>query len=99
MSRLAISTALFDGQDMAVALEEIAAAGVQRVEPAFIAGYSAFAETSFSEGAARKLADLAVQSSLSIAAVSAHMDLGSHPMPHPCSSGASALLQPATAVY
>jgi sugar phosphate isomerase/epimerase len=76
MSRLAISTALFDGQDMAVALEEIAAAGVQRVEPAFIGGYSAFAETSFSEGAARKLADLAVQSSLSIAAVSAHMDLG-----------------------
>jgi sugar phosphate isomerase/epimerase len=77
MSRnLAVSTALFDGYDMALAFDEIAAAGCQRVEPAFIAGYTDFTEATFSETTARQLAKQAKLAGVTIAAVSAHMDLG-----------------------
>ena len=77
MSKLAISTALFDGYDMAVAFDEIAAAGFERVEPAYITGYTDFTEATFSEQTARKLVAQAEQARLEIAAISAHMDLGS----------------------
>ena len=76
MPNLAVSTALFDGYPMPIAFEEIAAAGCHRVEPAFITGYTDFTEASFSEQTARELARQAALAGLSIAAVSAHMDLG-----------------------
>ena len=76
MSGLAISTVLFDGYEMAVAFEEIGAAGLNLVEPAFIEGYTDFTEASFAESAAKALASRAAAAGLAMGAVSAHMDLG-----------------------
>lgn len=76
MDNLAVSTALFEGHDMAVAFDEIARAGLHKAEPAFIAGYSEFNEDTLSESNAKQLTRLAAGSGLTIAAVSAHMDIG-----------------------
>lgn len=76
MHNLAVSTALFDGYNMAVAFEEIARAGLRKVEPAFISGYSDFTEATLSEDHAAQLTRQAREAGLTIAAVSAHMDLG-----------------------
>ncbi|WP_108398891.1 sugar phosphate isomerase/epimerase family protein [Devosia submarina] len=76
MDNLAVSTALFDGHDMAVAFEEIAQVGLRKAEPAFIGGYSNFTEATLSEDNGTQLARQAREAGLTIAAVSAHMDLG-----------------------
>lgn len=76
MSRLAVSTVLFDGYEMGQAFDEIAASGLGFVEPAFIPGYTDFTEADFSEAAGQGLAARAARSGLNIGAVSAHMDLG-----------------------
>lgn len=76
-SRLvAVSTALFDGYSMEMAVEEIAAGGAAVVEPAYIKGYVDFDEMAFGEGAASRLSRLVTDAGLGIVAVSAHMDLG-----------------------
>lgn len=77
MFNLAISTALFDGYETTIAFDEIAAAGFTRVEPAYIAGYTSFTEATFSDHTASKLVADAEQAGLGIAAISAHMNLGS----------------------
>ncbi len=66
---LAVSTALFDGYPMELALAEIAGAGVAFAEPAFIAGYVDFDETSFSPAAAKHLAAAMAAAGLSAIAV------------------------------
>ena len=71
----AVSTAAFDGHPMEVALDEIAALGVTRVEPAFIKGYVAFTEADFELGPAARLARSLAERGLSVQGVSAHMDL------------------------
>ncbi len=71
----AISTAAFDGYPMEVALDVIAAVGVRFVEPAYIKGYTAFDEDSFSAGSAARLARMLAERSLVVRSVSAHMDL------------------------
>lgn len=79
----AVSTAAFDGHPMEVALDEIAALGAARVEPAFIKGYVAFAEADFEERPAARLARSVAERDLSVQGVSAHMDLsaeGAEPM-------------------
>ncbi len=73
---LSISTALFDGHPLEVAVEEIAAAGVREVEFAFIQGYIDFDEGSLTPEYGHALADMAAASGLRSTAVSAHMDLG-----------------------
>jgi sugar phosphate isomerase/epimerase len=78
MRPLSVSTALFDGYDMAAAIGEIARAGAQAVEPAFIRGYVDFDESAFTAQKARTLCRTIEESGLRAQAVSAHMDL-SHP--------------------
>ncbi len=73
--RPAVSTAAFDGHPMEVALDELAALGVEAVEPAFIKGYVDFDESAFSEASADRLSRLLAERRLSVQAVSAHMDL------------------------
>ena len=73
--RPAVSTAAFDGHPMEVALDELAALGVEAVEPAFIKGYVDFDESAFSEVSADRLSRLLAERRLSVQAVSAHMDL------------------------
>ncbi|WP_279480168.1 sugar phosphate isomerase/epimerase [Aureimonas sp. SK2] len=75
MRPASVSTALFDGYPMALAIEEIARAGAENVEPAFIQGYVAFDESAFEDRAARDLAASIANAGLGVQAVSAHMDL------------------------
>lgn len=75
MRPLSISTALFDGHEMARAIEEIARSGVSAVEPAFIRGYVNFDESAFSPKGARALLRMVEANGLKTQAVSAHMDL------------------------
>lgn len=63
---------------MALAIEEIAAAGATHVEPAFIRGYVDFDEDMFDEAQASKLHRAAGHAALGINAVSAHLDLSGH---------------------
>ena len=75
MSRLiSISTAAFDGYDLPVALDEIAAAGGTHAEIAYIKGYVAFDEDAFSPGNAAAVADALRMAGLSSVAVSAHVN-------------------------
>ncbi|TNC65048.1 sugar phosphate isomerase/epimerase [Rubellimicrobium roseum] len=60
---------------MEVALDELAELGVAAVEPAYIRGYTAFDEDSFSESAAERLGRALRDRGLGVRAVSAHMDL------------------------
>ncbi|WP_245293145.1 sugar phosphate isomerase/epimerase family protein [Mongoliimonas terrestris] len=71
-----VSTALFDGHPMALAIDEIARAGATHVEPAFIHGYVDFDETAFADPAADTLARRVCDAGLAVAGVSAHIDLG-----------------------
>lgn len=78
---LSASTVLFDGYPLDLAFNEIAAAGLKFVEPAFIAGYVDFDESAFTERAAAAL-DRAIRAAgLSCVAVSAHHDLGAADAP------------------
>jgi sugar phosphate isomerase/epimerase len=75
-SGLSLSTVVFDGYGLAVAVAEAAALGFSRIEPAYIAGYLDFDETAFSDSAAADLRNLMRAAGLAPQAVSAHMDLG-----------------------
>ena len=72
---VSVSTALFDGYPMEMAIEEVAAAGARSVEPAFIKGYVDFDESAFSAANAVRLSRRIAASGLLATAVSAHMDL------------------------
>ncbi|MDG4878795.1 sugar phosphate isomerase/epimerase [Mesorhizobium sp. WSM4935] len=72
---VSVSTALFDGYSMELAIEEIAQAGAMHVEPAFIRGYVDFDEGMFASANASKLRVTAETAGLGIKAVSAHLDL------------------------
>lgn len=74
--RLSVSTALFDGYPIELALDEIAAARVGAVEPAYITGYIDFDETAFSDAAAAGLDRKIRAAGLSSFALSAHVNLG-----------------------
>ena len=75
MRPLSISTALFDGYSLDLAIDEIAACGATAVEPAFIKGYVEFDESAFAGSEARRLNSLAADAGLSVLALSAHLDL------------------------
>ncbi|PZO78493.1 MAG: xylose isomerase [Mesorhizobium amorphae] len=75
MRRVSVSTALFDGYPLELAIEAIARAGAAYVEPAFIRGYVDFDETAFLPPSADKLDRLIRQAGLRPLAVSAHFDL------------------------
>jgi sugar phosphate isomerase/epimerase len=73
---LSISAVAYDGHDLPVALRHIRESGVDRVELAFIKGYSGtFDESIFDEANARRIRDLLVEAGLSSLALSAQMDL------------------------
>jgi len=72
---VSVSTALFDGYSMELAVEEIARAGAMHVEPAFIRGYVDFDEDIFTSENASKLRATTETAGLGIKAVSAHLDL------------------------
>ncbi|WP_244571086.1 sugar phosphate isomerase/epimerase family protein [Mesorhizobium carmichaelinearum] len=72
---ISVSTALFDGYSMELAIKEIAAAGGGYVEPAFIRGYVDFDESMFADSEASKLRQTADNAGLGINAVSGHLDL------------------------
>lgn len=77
MSRIvSVSTALFDGYPMEQAIDEIAAAGVRSIEPAYIKGYVDFDEGAFSPAIGEKLAARIGPAGMIVTAISAHMDLG-----------------------
>lgn len=76
LDRLSVSTALYDGYPIEQALEEIAAAGLGAVEPAYISGYVDFDETAFTAAAAAHLDRRIRAAGLSTFAVSAHVNLG-----------------------
>jgi sugar phosphate isomerase/epimerase len=71
----AVSTAVFDGYPLEVALDEIAALGLRSVEPAYIRGYTEFDEGSFSQGSARRLHRALFDRGLLVQGVSAHISL------------------------
>ena len=75
MRHLSVSTAIFDGYPMALAMDEIAACGAKAVEPSFIKGYIRFDESAFVDSEARGLKSLAADAGLSVLALSAHLDL------------------------
>jgi len=72
---VSVSTALFDGYSMELAIGEIAQAGAMHVEPAFIRGYVDFDEAMFTSTNASRLQATAEAAGLGIKAVSAHLDL------------------------
>ena len=72
---VSISTALFDGYPMELAIDEIARSGAGYIEPAYIRGYVDFTEDDFAEHPARRLRGLVEAAGLNIHAISAHMDL------------------------
>jgi len=71
-----ISTAAYDGYDLAVAFKEISAAGMDLVEIAFIEGYTdPFNEDDFNDKNAEKILSLLGRYGLSCLSFSSHMDL------------------------
>ncbi len=71
-----ISTAAYDGYDLATAFREIAWAGVDLVEVAFIEGYTdSFTEDYFNDDNAAKIATLLVEHNLKCLSFSSHVDL------------------------
>lgn len=73
---LIISTAAYDGYDLGVAFREIANAGVNLVEVAFIEGYTdPFSEDYFSQENAAKTSALLAEYGLECRSLSSHMDL------------------------
>jgi sugar phosphate isomerase/epimerase len=75
---LTLSTVVFEGHALDDAFDEIAAQGIDHVEPAFIRGYMDFTENDLDDQAAQRMRGQLTASGLSAAAISAHMDLG-HP--------------------
>jgi sugar phosphate isomerase/epimerase len=73
---LSVSTAAYDGHPTAVALADLAALGVRHVELAYIQGYLAFDEDSFSDSSAAQVARMLDAEGLRCLAVSAHVDAG-----------------------
>lgn len=72
---VSISTALFDGYGMDLAIDEIARSGAAFVEPAYIKGYVDFGEDDFASAPAKRLRQSIEQAGLSVHAISAHMNL------------------------
>ena len=73
---LIISTAAYDGYDLAVAFREIAETGVGLVEVAFIEGYTdPFTEDYFTADNAGKISALLAEYGLACMSFSAHVDL------------------------
>ena len=73
---LIISTAAYDGYDLAVAFREIAETGVGLVEVAFIEGYTdPFTEDYFNADNAGKISALLAEYGLACMSFSAHVDL------------------------
>ena len=73
---LIISTAAYDGYDLAIAFREIAETGVDLVEVAFIEGYTdPFTEDYFNEDNAAKISALLAEYGLACMSFSAHVDL------------------------
>lgn len=73
---LIISTAAYDGYDLEVAFEEIAATGVDLVEVAFIEGYTdPFTEDYFNDENAARILALLTQFGLTCMSFSSHVDL------------------------
>jgi len=73
---ISVSTAAFDGYDLAIAVDEISRLGVDHVELAFIQGYmDSFDEDYFSKINAKMIQGLLSDTGLSCFAFSAHMDL------------------------
>ncbi len=71
-----ISTAAYDGYDLATAFKEISRAGVDLVEIAFIEGYTdPFTEDYFNDDNAVKINRLLAQNSLKCLTFSSHVDL------------------------
>ncbi len=71
-----ISTAAFDGYDLGTAIAEIAAAGADGVEVAFIEGYTdPFTEETFSQAYADEIRQHLAEHDTSCRSFSAHMDL------------------------
>ena len=75
MRPVSVSTVLYDGYDMACALEHIAAAGIRHVEPAYIRGYMDFTEDDLSEAAGKRLRALFESFGLDCLSISAHLPL------------------------
>jgi sugar phosphate isomerase/epimerase len=75
---ISLSTVVFDGHPIETALEETAALGLRRVEPAYIQGYMDFDERAFTDAAGGTMRKRLSSCGLSAFAVSVHMDLG-HP--------------------
>jgi len=73
---LIISTAAYDGYDLAVAFKEIAQTGVDLVEVAFIEGYTdPFTEDYFNDANAAKISALLAGFGLTCLSFSSHVDL------------------------
>ena len=71
-----ISTVAYDGYDLATAFKEISRAGIDRVEIAFIEGYSEpFTEDYFNDDNAAKITKLLAKCSLKCLSFSSHVDL------------------------
>ena len=71
-----ISTAAYDGYDLATAFKEISRAGVDLVEIAFIEGYTdPFTEDYFNDDNAAKIITLLVAHNLKCLSFSSHVDL------------------------
>jgi sugar phosphate isomerase/epimerase len=73
---VSVSTVVYDGYPMDVAIADLAALGVHRLEPAYIKGYLEFDETAFSPAAAMRLRRILADNGAIAQAVSAHIDLG-----------------------
>jgi len=74
---VAVSTVLFDGYPIEMAIEEIARSGAGYIEPAFIKGYVEFDESTFAAVSARRLRTAVEAAGIGVHAVSVHMDLAS----------------------
>jgi len=71
-----ISTVAFDGYDLGVAIEEIAAVGADGVEVAFIEGYTVpFTEETFTQAYADQIRQQLADNGIPCRSFSAHMDL------------------------
>jgi sugar phosphate isomerase/epimerase len=73
---VAVSTVAFDGLGLARAAEILSELGIAEVEVAYIDGYMAFDEGSFTARAGREVASLFAGHGVAMRAVSAHTDLG-----------------------
>jgi sugar phosphate isomerase/epimerase len=71
---ITVSTAAYDGYELAVAIDEIATLGCSHVELAYIKGYVAFDESEFSDTNAARVVARLKAAGLASAAVSAHVN-------------------------